>query len=75
MAKTPEFNKMIGQRMRDSDGFTYVSGKASGGKGNYDSAKRHKELIKRSKRTHKRSVKAQEMKRILKDNEKETIKP
>jgi hypothetical protein len=60
--KTPEFKKMIGERKKNSDGFTYEYGCAKGG---YKSRARHKNAIKRGKRKDKRSVKAKELKRML----------
>ncbi len=63
MAKSPEFKKMMGIRMINSDGFTYGYGKAN----DYSTTYRHKETTKRCLRNDKRSVKTKENKRIFKE--------
>lgn len=62
MPKSPEFKQMIGQRKRDSDGFTYEYG---GCKGGYKSRQRHKNAINRGRRADKRAVKREEDKRLF----------
>lgn len=56
---------MIGQRMSDSDGFTYCYGKAKAG---YECRYRYKNQINRCRRNDKRSVKAKELQQYFKDN-------
>jgi hypothetical protein len=64
--KDPEFKQMIGQRLKDSDGFTYEYGQCKGG---YKNGQKFKELINRCRRNDKRSVRLKSMKRILKEME------
>ncbi len=62
--KTIEFRKMMGGRMMDSDGFTYVYGKAKGGCGDAPPAN---DRVKRCIRHDKRSVKAKELRRVFQE--------
>ena len=64
MAKSPEFKQMIGDRIMNSDGFTYGYGKVN----EYSTTYRHKETVKRCKRADKRSVKNKEDKRLRNDD-------
>lgn len=64
--KSPEFKEMIGGRIMDSDGFTYTYGKTSN---EYRNKKRNKNVANRSRRNDKRSVKAKELKREIKEQE------
>lgn len=59
--KTPEFKKMIGERLNDADGFTYGYGRAN----EYSTTGRHNETKNRCRRADKRSVKAKETKRMM----------
>ena len=59
---TPEFRKMIGRRMRDNDGFTYVYGKAKGGY-----TQRSTAATKRCIRADKRGTKREETKRMMEE--------
>ncbi len=52
---------MIGQRLKDADGFTYGYGRAN----EYSTTYRHNETKNRCRRIDKRSVKQQELKRIF----------
>jgi hypothetical protein len=61
-----EFKKMIGNRMNNDDGFTYVYGKAKGG---YNRKSRATKANRISVRNDKRSVKAKALKREFKDND------
>lgn len=63
MANTPEFKKMMGERMINSDGFTYGYGRAN----EYSTTYRHKETTERCRRNDKRSVKQKELRRIWKE--------
>jgi hypothetical protein len=62
--KDIEFKKMIGHRMVDSDGFTYVYGAAKDGSTNRSS---NRPSTKRSIRAHKRGVKAAAFRREVAD--------
>lgn len=62
--KTPEFKRMIGSRMQDSDGFTYVYGAVKDG----SSVRPATASTRRQIRNDKRSVRAQEMKRIMRES-------
>jgi hypothetical protein len=59
--RTPEFKKMIGHRMQDSDGFTYVYGRVKDG----SSVRPATASTKKSIRADKRSVKNKELKRMM----------
>lgn len=59
--KTPEFKKMMGHRMMDSDGFTYVYGATKDG----STVRPATAATKFAVRKDKRSVKAKEIKRIM----------
>jgi hypothetical protein len=63
---TPEMKALHGLRQSDDDGFTYVAGKHKAGR-----IKRTRNKMKTSRcmRNDKRSVKAREMKRMLKESE------
>ena len=63
MANSIEFKQMIGQRRRDSDGFTYGYGVAN----EYSTTYRHNESKARCRRNDKRSVKQRETRRIQKE--------
>lgn len=63
-AKDPEFKKMIGYRLDNSDGFTYVYGRAKGG---YNRKSRATQKNKRCVRHDKRAVKAKTIKRLFKE--------
>lgn len=59
--KSPEFKRMMGHRQADNDGFTYYYGKYN----NYETGR--SENTKRQIRNDKRSVRAKEDRRILKE--------
>lgn len=63
--KDPEFKKMMGHRKQDSDGFTYVYGAVKDGSHTNHSSNRVG--VKRQIRNDKRSVKAEALRRILKE--------
>jgi hypothetical protein len=58
---TPEFKKMIGHRMQDSDGFTYVYGRVKDGSSVRPASAATKKCI----RADKRSVRNKELKRMM----------
>lgn len=64
MKKDPEFKKMMGHRMMDSDGFTYVYGAVKDG----STTRPSNATTKRCVRNDKRSTKAKALKRILKED-------
>jgi len=61
--KDPEFKKMIGDRMLDNGGFTYVYGAVKDG----SSVRPATASTKRRKRNDKRSVKQAVLKRIFRE--------
>ena len=64
---TPEKKKMIGERRKNSDGFTYVYGAVKdGSKVNHSS---NRLGVKKAIRSHKRGVRAKELRRQLKEQE------
>jgi hypothetical protein len=63
--KEPEFKKMIGDRMKDSDGFTYPYGAAKDG----PTKKSRSQSIRSQIRSDKRKVKAQINRRLAKEYE------
>jgi hypothetical protein len=65
--KDPEFKKMMGNRKRDDDGFTYIYGAIKDGSKTNRSANRAS--VKREIRNDKRSVKAKTLKRIFDETE------
>jgi hypothetical protein len=58
---TPEFKKMIGNRLNDSDGFTYIYGRIKDGSSNRPSTATTKRCV----RADKRAVRNKELKRML----------
>lgn len=62
--KSPEFKKMMGEREKDSDGFTYSYGRFK-----FNRSAKPTKTRDRCIRNDKRSVKAAELKQIEKDNE------
>lgn len=62
---TPEQRILHGQRESDDDGFTYVAGKHKAGR---VKRTRNRNATARNMRNDKRSVKAAEMKRMLKES-------
>lgn len=62
---TPEFRKMMGKRLQDSDGFTYVYGKVKDGSSVRPSTATTKKCI----RADKKSVKNKELKRERKERD------
>jgi len=63
MANSIEFKKMLGDRKRNDDGFTYGYGKTN----EYSTTYRHNESKARCRRNDKRSVKQKEDRRIQKE--------
>jgi hypothetical protein len=61
---TPESKVLFGHRENDDDGFTYVAGKHKAGR---VKRTRNKLITSRCIRNDKRSVKASETKRMLKE--------
>ncbi len=61
---TPEMKRLHGIRQSDDDGFTYVAGKHKAGR---VKRSRNKNQTARCIRNDKRSVKASENKRIMKE--------